>query len=224
MSHPDLFRICKEITIELQQLPGARFFNEPVRQDRADAPSSHKKTKRQDLSTILERLERGEYTEVKNWERDIGKVWENAEQYYGNKILPRILAQQMQKHFEKLKVRLEKRKISGWIKHLDKTRKKLDRLLLSPPTGVGPIFPIGKITSADDYARFSSRELDCLVDAGRYFVKEEELAQIAQLLQGESQMEGNPEELIVNVDELTPKTQHRLRDYFKKKLGQDYPT
>ena len=224
MSNPELFRICKEITMELQQYPGARFFNEPVKQD---VPNHHKKVKNpQHLNTILDRLERGEYTEVKNWERDIGKVWENAEQY-GKDSLLGILAQQMRRHFEKLKVRLEKKKISGWIKNLDKSRKKLDRLLLSPPSGVGPIFPIGRFTNSEDYAKFSSRELDCLVDAGRYFFKQEELAQIAQLMQGESQMEGNPEELIVNVDELTPKTQHRLRDYFKKKLqllGQEYPT
>lgn len=220
----ETLKICKEITAELRAFPGACLFNEPVKQDHPDLRNYYKKIRNpQDLGTILERLERGEYTEVKAWEKDINQVWLNAESFHGKESYVTFIAHHMSARFQKMKERLEKKKISQWMKHLYLSREKLDRLLLSPPSGIGPVFPIGLLSESMNYTPFSSRELDCLVDASRAFFKPEELAQIAKLMQGEPQMQGKAEEVIINVDELTPKTCHRLRDYFKKKLQDEYP-
>jgi hypothetical protein len=126
----------------------------------------------------------------------------------------------------KLKERLEMKKISGWMKRLYVTREKLDRLLLATPTGIGPIFPIGRISSASEFPPFTPRELDCLIEASRAFFKPEDLAQITKILLGEPQLTLESEESVLNVDVLSPKTLHRLREYFKKRLqqmGQTYP-
>lgn len=220
----ETLKICKEITTELRSFPGACLFNEPVKHDQQELRNYYKKVRNpQDLGTILERLERGEYTDVKAWEKDINQVWMNAESFHGKDSLVTIIAHHMAGHFQKMKERLEKKKISQWMKHLYISREKLDRLLLSPPTGVGPIFPIGLLNEEVNYPPFSSRELDCLVEAARFFFKPEDLAQMAKLMQGEAQMQGKADEVIINVDELSPKTLHRLRDYFKKKLQDQYP-
>jgi hypothetical protein len=225
----DLLRICREITIELRQCPGAKPFNDPIRPDQQSVPNYFRKVKNpQDLGSILDRLNRGEYTDVKNWERDINTVWTNAQLYNGKDSFVAIIAQHMQSRFRKLtRERLESRKTSGWMKLLSTSRQKLDRLLLSPPSGVGPIFPVCRVPSAMEYAPFSNRELDALIDASRAFFKPDDLLQIAKILQGEAQTAVESETFTIHVDDLSPKSLHKLRDYFKKTLslrGQVYPT
>lgn len=223
----EIFKICREITEELRQYPGAQLFNEPVKPEQAGVPNYYKKVKNpQDLGTILDRLNRGEYTDVKNWERDINTVWGNADLYNGKDSFVSIIAHHMSKRFTKLKERLEMKKISGWMKHLYLYRERLDRLLLSPPSGVGPIFPIGRVTSSEEYVPFSGHELDCLIEASHVFFRQDDLAQISKILQGEAQVAVESEDFVINVDDLSPKTLHRLRDFFKKRfhqLGQTYP-
>jgi hypothetical protein len=223
----ELFKVCREITEELRRYPGAQLFNEPVKLEHNQSAKYYKKIKNpQDLGSILERLNRGEYTDIKNWERDIATIWSNADIYNGKDSYVSVIAHHMAKRFAKLKERLELKKISGWMKHLYLWREKLDRLLLSPPSGVGPIFPIGRITPASDYAPLTPHELDCLVEASRAFFKAEDVTQVAKILAGESQLAAESDDMVINVDLLAPKTLCRLREYFKKRLqqmGQTYP-
>lgn len=132
----------------------------------------------------------------------------------------------MSDHFKILKRRLDTKKISGWMKFLYIQREKLDRLLLSPPSGVGPIFPIRRTVSSSEYAPFSSRELDCLIEASKIFYKPDDLLQITKILNNESLVPNGQEDLEINVDEVSPKTLHMLRDFFKKRfhqMNQEYP-
>lgn len=224
----EMLKICKEITEELRKYPCAKIFNEPVKSDAQGAQNYYKKVKNpQDLGTIYKRLENGEYTDIKTWEKDINAVCQNAELYNGRDSYYAVVAHQMTKHFKKLKRRLDIMKISGWMKCMYLLREKLDRMLLSPPSSVGTIFPIRKPSSYLDYAPFSSRELDCFIEASRAFYKSDDLLQICKILQYEKQMENPKEELVINVDEISSKSLHILRDFFKKRLhqmGQEYPT
>ncbi|KAH0795829.1 Bromodomain containing protein [Histomonas meleagridis] len=222
----NLLKICKEITQELREYPGANLFNEPVNTDHQT--NYYKKIKNpQDLGTIYEKLERGEYTEVKSWEKDINTVWQNAELYNGKDSYVSIIAHHMSNHFKKLKQRLDMKKISGWMKYLYLSREKLDRLLLSPPSSVGTIFPIRKPSDYHNYAPFSSRELDCFIEASRAFYNKDDLLQICKILQSEKQFDKQTDEVRINVEDITPRSLHMLRDFFKKRLhqmNQEYPT
>lgn len=223
----ELLRICREITIELRQYPGARLFNEPVNPEQQSVPNYYKKVKNpQDLGTILDRLEHGEYTDIKLWEKDINLVWLNAELYNGKESYVSVIAHHMQRHFSKLKKRLEMKKISGWMKFLYFSREKLDRLLLSPPSNIGPIFPIHRQINSQEYAPFSNRELDCLIEASRFCFKPEDLMQISKILQTDTNFHIENDDMVINVDNMPPKTLHLLRNYFKKRLiqlGAEYP-
>ena len=223
----ELLKICKEITEELRRYPGAQLFNEPVNPELQAVPGYYKKLKNpQDLGTILDRLNRGEYTDVKVWERDVNTVWQNAELYNGRDSFVSVIAHHMSDHFKILKRRLDTKKISGWMKFLYIQREKLDRLLLSPPSGVGPIFPIRRAVSSSEYAPFSSRELDCLIEASRIFYKPDDLLQITKILNTENLVPNGQEDVEINVDEVSPKTLHMLRDFFKKRfhqMNQEYP-
>jgi hypothetical protein len=224
----EMFRICREITQDLRQFPGAQLFNEPVNPEQLAIPNYYKKVKNpQDLGSILERLNRGEYADVKIWERDVNTVWINAELYNGKESYVAAIAQEMNKRFRRLKQRLDMKKLSGWMKNLHATQAKLDKLLMSPPGGVSPIFPVGPVSMANQYAPFSSHELDCFVEASRVCFKPDDYAQITKILQSEPQIETGADDCKVNVDELSPKALHRLRDFFKKRIqqmGQTYPS
>ncbi|OHT06709.1 Bromodomain containing protein [Tritrichomonas foetus] len=224
----ELLKICKEITEELSRYPGAELFKEPVNPDHQTAPNYYKKIKNpQDLGSIIDRLDRGEYSDVKSWERDMNTIWQNAELYNGKDSYVSVIAHHMAGQFSIMKKRLEMKKISGWMKYLYLSREKLDRLLLSPPSGVGTIFPIRRQSSDVEYAPFSSRELDCLIEASRYFYKPDDMLQMTKILMSENLPTNESENMIVNIDELSPKALHNLRDYFKKKLhqlGQEYPS
>lgn len=224
-SQAELLKICREITEELRQYPGAQLFNEPVNSE--NQQHYLKKIKNpQDLGKILDRLKRGEYNEVKTWEKDVNTVFQNAEIYNGKDSFVSVIAHHMAEHFKVLKKRLDTKKISGWMKFLYLSREKLDRLLLSPPSGVGPIFPIRRAPSPSDYAPFSSRELDCLVQASHTGYNKQDLLQITKILMIDDAVPNGQEDLEVNVDKLSPKTLHMLKDFFKKKLHQmnlEYP-
>jgi hypothetical protein len=223
----EMLRICREITQDLRSYPGAQLFNEPVNPEQLAIPNYYKKVKNpQDLGSILDRLNKEQYTDVKIWERDVNTVWANAELYNGKESYVAVIAQEMSRRFKKLKRRLDMKKLSGWMKALHGTQEKLDKLMGCPPSRVGPIFPVGPVTLVDQYAPFGSHELDCLVEASRVCFRPEDYTQITKILQSEAQIENCTDDFKVNVDELSSKSLHRLKDFFRKRIqqmGQVYP-
>ncbi|EAY14414.1 Bromodomain containing protein [Trichomonas vaginalis G3] len=218
--------ICEEITKKLLQLPGAILFDEPLNQNEEQYPNYSKHIKNpQDLKTILTRLQKNEYQNVAQWEKDINLVWSNCETYNGRDSYVACIARHMQKHFEKLKRKCFIRKINGWIKNVYIWKEKIDKMLYSPPPGSKLSFLPEIPYTPIEYNKFTTKELDALIDASRTIFasrSDYDLKQVAKIIAPDIANESKVEDLVINVETLSPKTLHALREYFKKKIP-DYP-
>ena len=225
-TNPEL-KICLEITKELSKLPGATPFNEPIKPTAAEYSEYRRIVKNpQDLGTIAKKLENGEYSNVQAWEKDMNLIWSNAELFNGKDAFVSTIARHMAKHCEKLKKRLSMRKISGWMKCLYIWREKIDKLMVSPPSDSKiRIFPIPQYTEPD-YKPFTDREIDCFLEATRNLVKSEDIKQLSKISQLDPNYKANGDNMIVDVDQLEPRTLYALRNYVSRRcneMGIPYP-
>ena len=222
-------QVCEEITKALLELPGAALFKEPLTDKEDTYPRYSQIVKSpQDLGTILNRLRNNEYANQTAWAKDIDQVWQNAEIYNGKEAYVSQIARHMKKHCEKLKRKLAARKMSAWIKNIIEWKQKIDKLIYSPPAGSQLNFLPELPYSEPEYRPFSTQELDTLIEASRnYFSstskeKNEDLKCVANIIAPDCPNNEMEENVIVNVEDLSPKTLYALREFFRKKIP-NYP-
>ena len=209
---------CIDITKNLIQFPGALFFKDPVLTK--DFPDYYNKIKTpSDLNTILQKLKDHKYSKIDQWEKDIKLIWSNTELYHGKDSYLCRIAHHMDKHFQKLKKTIGMMKISGWMKCLYLWRDKLDRYLTNPPSNLNFIPVINPYK--ENYQQFSTKELDCFVEATKQMnlFNNKQNPEVTKIFAKIIQSDPNnnlEEDGVVNVDALSPKTLHLLRDYIKK--------
>jgi hypothetical protein len=213
-------RLCIEITRKLRQSPAANVFNEPVDPKKQNIPNYFKKIRNpQDLGTIYQRLQAGEYNTITQWERDVNTVWSNAETFNGKDSLIGSLAQHMARRFQRLKKPLDRRSVSGWTKHVYTLRSKFDRLLGGSPQSLQTIIPRSFESAHPMVIPFSTREMcDFILDEAEHVFEEKDIDQIFGLLQKEQfpmRMSGGT--LVVDVNNLSAQTLCEIRLYLEKK-------
>ncbi|EAY14010.1 Bromodomain containing protein [Trichomonas vaginalis G3] len=220
-THQAELRVCQEITQELMQMPCAVLFNEPVKAKLKDYERYVKVIKNpQDLGTILKRLQSSEYQNYQQWEKDIALVWSNAEAYNGKDSYVTQIARHMAKQCESMKKRISMQKISGWMKYLYIWREKLDKLLVSPPqSSTIRFFPDIKYIPPE-YKPLTSKEKDQLIEQSRIVAKGDDLKHIAKIVELDPQGEIKDDNVVINVDLLSPKTLYSLQKFYKKRVSE----
>lgn len=232
---PELQRICLEITRKLRQYPAAKLFNDPVDPKKDNVPDYFKKIKNpQDLGSIYQRLEAGEYKSLAQWEHDINTVWSNAEIYHGGRGTPAdtcipviCAARYMSSRFKSLKKSLMTHSVDGWAKHLYDLGKEFDHLLSTCPPGLQAVIPKSLDDTTSTLMKFSARDIANLMKASEMVNQPTDIEQIAAILKkNEPQMNIGEEDLVLDVNSLSLPTLHEIRAYYKKQLmdqGLPYP-
>lgn len=219
-THQAELRQCMEITKELMKIPCAVLFNEPVKAKLKDYDRYMKVIKNpQDLGTILKRLQSSEYQTYQQWEKDIGLVWSNAEIFNGKDSYVSQIARHMAKVCESKKKRITMQKISGWMKYLYIWREKLDKLLVSPPPQSQiKFFPDIKYTPPE-YKALTNKEKDQIIEHSRIVSKGEDLKHVAKIIGLDPQGEIKDDNVVINIDLLSPKTLYSLQKFYKKRVA-----
>lgn len=226
---PEQQQMCLEITRKLRQSPAASVFNEPVDPKKQNVPNYFKKIRNpQDLGTIYQRLQAGEYSSVTQWERDINTVWSNAETYNGKDSVVGSLSQHMSWHFQHLKKPLDTHSIAGWTKHIYNLREKFDALLVQSPPSLQSIVPRSLDDVTPFFAKFNSREIGCFMKASEMVNTPADIERIAEILKkNDPPINTEEENLIIDVNKLSPVLLHEIRAYYRNRLleqGIPYPT
>lgn len=226
-NHAAEMQACTEITKKLLKLPGAALFSKPVNTNNPEFKDYTKLVRNpQDLGTILKKLENNEYQNPQQWEKDVALVWSNAETYNGKGTYPALIAQHMSKQCEKLKKTLIMCKISGWMKNLFIWRDKLDKLLVSPPRGSTiRIFPEIEY-KPPKYDKFTPKEMESFIIASRQMTRPDDVKCIAKILDLHPNNADEDDTVVLNIDNLQPRTLHALRDFFMKRyaeMNEPYP-
>ncbi|OHS96112.1 Bromodomain containing protein [Tritrichomonas foetus] len=225
---PDQLKLCIDITAKLRKSPAASVFNEPVDPKKQNIPNYYKKIRNpQDLGTIFGRLQRGEYKSVLQWEKDIDTVWLNAETYNGKDSLIAYMAHHMSKRFQHLKKPLDLHNVSGWAKHVYSLREKFDSMLVKCPPSLQSIVPRNLDNSLPLLATFNSKEMANLMKASEMVKSPKDIEQVAAILRkNDPPIDTTDEDLVVDLNSLTPSTLHEIRTFYRKQLieqGLPYP-
>lgn len=229
---PELQQICIEITKKLRKYPAAKLFNDPVDPKKEGVPDYFKKIKNpQDLGSIYQRLEAGEYTSVEQWERDINTVWTNAEIYHGKSnegYIPVICAARyMSSRFQRLKKSLLLRSVTGWTKQLYNLRQEFDELLKVCPPSLQNIIPKSLDSAVNTLVPFTSRDLSNFMKASQLVNQPKDIEQIVAILKkNDPSMDIDAHELIIDVNSMNIQSLHEIRAYYRKQLierGVAYP-
>lgn len=224
--NPQQQRLCLEITNQLRQSPGAVYFNEPVDERKLGLTDYYKRIRNpMDLGTIYHNLEAGSYHSVTDWERDVNTVWSNAETYNGKDSAYGHLAQHMARKFQRLKKPLEIYSVSGWSKYVYGVRRKMDRLLRTCPVhsiagkSLDSVLPL--------LAPFTSREIGNFMRASEMVNKPKDIEQVCEILRrNDPPINTDDNDIVIDVNSLTPQTLHEIRAYYRKQLveqGLPYP-
>jgi hypothetical protein len=214
-------RLCIDITRRLRKCPAAVPFNEPVDPKKQNLPNYFKKIKNpQDLGTILQRLEAGEYTSVTNWECDIATVWSNAETFNGKDSVISAMAQHMAGRFQHLKRGLDSHSLTGWTKRLYSLREKADGLLGKCPPSLCSIIPRSLDAAAPPIvAPFTAREMsDFILKTAEIVRDSKDIEAIVSILRrNDPPINVDEQNLIIDVDQLSSQTLYEIRSYYERK-------
>lgn len=215
--------LCEEITRELMKLPGSLLFADGFNEE--ENRKNYKKLKDpQFLPEILQKLENKEYKTPKEWEKDVSTAWNNIPIFYGNNSYYASISKHLSKKCEKLKRRLNNKKKDFWIKSLVHRCEKIDKLFFNCPFSLNYEISSDRAEFvAPEYPEFSSYEKDCLIEASRRVGGGKDvLLNLSKILTNDIDIEDR-ENLIINIEELSERTQHNLRSYFKRILKENYP-
>jgi hypothetical protein len=217
---PEQQRLCLEITRRLRQSPAASVFNEPVDPKKQNLPNYFKKIRNpQDLGTIYQRLQAGEYTSVTQWERDINTVWSNAETFNGKDSFIGRIAQHMAWRFQHLKKPLDAYSVAGWTKHIYSLREKCDGLLAHCPPSLRGIIPHSLDNAMPIVAPFSCREMHAyILRTCERLTDPRDIEQVVAILRKNDQLiQVDDEFLVVDVNNLSLQTLCDIRSYWDRK-------
>ena len=128
------FEYCKEVTQKLYDHPLAVPFLRPVDPEQDYAPDYFIKIQHpMDLGTVMQKLEKGEYNNSKEWIADVQLIWSNARTYNQKKTILHTVAEILQNKFNKICKVLPKTEMQLWSLKISKANKKLKAFLEKPP-------------------------------------------------------------------------------------------
>ena len=125
----------KAITEDLLNSEIGQIFRDPIDPAEDNLPDYNQAVKTpMDLTTVLKRVESGNYRDTSEWAADIHRVFDNSILYYGNDSYASDAAKWMKTYFQK---RLDKSTLGGyegWCKSLERLYTKLStHMKTSPP-------------------------------------------------------------------------------------------
>jgi hypothetical protein len=125
---------CKDFTEKLIRHPLSCAFLHPVNPQVDGLADYHEKIERpMDLGTIKSNLENNQYTNSRQWGRDVQLVWENAKKFHPRKSLLYEIAERMsQKCLRVLKL-IPKTEPELWALKLNKLNQRLRAFIRESP-------------------------------------------------------------------------------------------
>lgn len=210
-----------QIMRELAQHPVCNDFSEPFQPGEGEHNYFEVIRDPQDLRTITDRLERGEYKTVQAWARDVETVWANAETFHGNKSTTTVLAREGRRLFEKYCVRANIMSMGKWCREVYKLKSRIYEIMGQPPPRMKQFATNSTTAHAVKQAMppMSEADLQNLVQASEMLVNEEEQNGMVQVIE-ENQPETDWEETetVLDVTKLALPTLYALREYLKTTL------
>ena len=136
------YEYCKEVTQKLYNHPLAVPFLIPVDPQRDFAPDYFQKIQHpMDLGTVMQKLEKNEYNNSKEWAADVQLVWLNARTYNPRKSLLYIVAEILQNKFQRIYKTIPRTEEQLWAIRLSKANEKLRAFFATYPPPAESIVP-----------------------------------------------------------------------------------
>lgn len=167
--------------------------------------------------TIKNKLKENQYKKYADFEKDVNLVFENARKYYGQKSIQSIIANEMQKKFNKLsKNVLISTNTDYWLQYTKTLYAKLsDQLLKSPP------ILKGKFNIQKESEHVSRKELTRLVKASEELKQRDDILGIIQILNsGGLNVDANKEKLYVNLKTVPYEASMGLIEFAKERFNE----
>ena len=220
---PDKLKLCIKITKSLiNEHPASSVFSNPVDESYIDYYKIISNP--QDLGTILKRLNNNEYKSVSKWEEDINTVWSNAEKYNGKNSFVNFLAIHLAQEFKHYKKKLDIMNIEKWSEYVYGLKKEFDITIEQCPDSLQHIIPKETKNLLPD---FTAREMSNFMKASEMVTGKDDIEEVLQIIaKNEPKIKLDDKQNIIEVNNLSSNTLHKIRDYYKLQLiksGKFYP-
>ena len=90
------------------------------------------------LNEVKKKLNSDEYNSIKDWERDVNLIWQNAKTYNGDDTLFTHMAMEASMWFNEKMKKFPSTPEEEWTGKIQRTTKKLSEVLSHPPAELDP--------------------------------------------------------------------------------------
>lgn len=218
-----------EVMDRVMAHPISNLFKEPIA--KGEEPERYYDVVKnpQYLNPIRQKLENGQYKQIKDWMDDVELVWSNVELFYGGKSSWGFAAAENRRLFAKEKSLFEQTMIGSWCREVYGLRTLVTELMTQPPEKVRQFADkLGAVrTMKHSQPLLSEKELQSFMQAAEMLTSDEDHREIIRIVtEMQPELENGRQEIFVDVTKLKPSTVQAVTEYMKsalEKQGLKYP-